>query len=46
MDHSDEQQPFDDSACAYQSDSFNCDEHVCSVTEWSCGDGQCIPERN
>ena len=25
---------------------FDCDEHVCSVTEWSCGDGQCIDEIN
>jgi hypothetical protein len=46
MDHSDEQKSFDHTACAYQPDPFNCDEHVCSVVEWSCGDGQCISEIN
>jgi hypothetical protein len=46
MDHSDEQRPFHDDTCAYEPDSFNCDEHICAVTEWSCGDGQCIGEKN
>ena len=46
MDLSDEQRSFDHSTCAYQVSSLNCDEHLCGVDEWSCGDGQCIPERN
>jgi hypothetical protein len=46
MDYSDEHRPFDHSTCGYQSDTFNCDEHICSVGEWSCGDGQCIDEIN
>jgi len=46
MDHSDEQWPFSHGACAYQADTFGCDEHLCSVSEWSCGDGQCIHETN
>ena len=46
MDLSDEQQPFDHSTCAYQVNSLMCDEHLCGVDEWSCGDGQCIPEKN
>ena len=45
MDYSDERRPFDHSTCAYQTDTFNCDEHVCSVAEWSCGEGQCIDEK-
>ena len=46
MDFSDEQRPLNHSTCAYQVNPFNCDEHLCTVGEWSCGDGQCIPERN
>jgi hypothetical protein len=46
MDYSDEHEQFDHSVCAYQPDTFNCDEHVCSLSEWSCGDGQCINETN
>jgi hypothetical protein len=46
MDYSDEREQFDDSVCAYQPDTFICDEHVCSLSEWSCGDGQCINEIN
>ena len=46
MDYSDEHWPFDHSECAYTADPLNCDEHVCKQMEWSCGDGQCINERN
>ena len=44
MDYSDEREPFNHHTCAYQVDTLNCDEHLCSVNEWSCGEGQCIEE--
>lgn len=46
MDHSDERRFFPEDTCAYEPDPFNCDEHMCGVREWSCGDGQCIDEEN
>ncbi|CAF3723068.1 unnamed protein product [Adineta steineri] len=46
IDDSDEQRSVNHNECAYQPDPFNCDDHACSVSEWSCGDGQCIKERN
>lgn len=46
MDYSDEQQSFDHSKCNYEPDPLNCDEHICSAGDWSCGDGQCINEKN
>lgn len=46
MDYSDEQWSYKGKTCADEADPLNCDEHVCRVTEWSCGDGQCIDEKN
>ena len=46
MDFSDEKRSSDHSTCGYQLNALNCDEHICAVGEWSCGDGQCIPEKN
>ena len=45
MDLSDEKQRFDDSSCSSQLASFNCDDRICPLNHWSCGDGQCIEDR-
>ena len=31
--------------CATESVSMECDDHICLINEWSCGDGQCILDR-
>ncbi|CAF4411452.1 unnamed protein product [Rotaria sp. Silwood2] len=41
MDWSDEVRR-DSDICYYTPNTMNCDEHVCSRQEYSCGDGQCI----
>ncbi|CAF1660581.1 unnamed protein product, partial [Rotaria sp. Silwood1] len=41
MDWSDELKR-DSDICYYTPNIMNCDEHVCSRQEYSCGDGQCI----
>ncbi|CAF0816639.1 unnamed protein product [Adineta ricciae] len=45
MDLSDEKGLFDDQSCTFQQISLQCDERLCSPNYWSCGDGQCIPDR-
>ncbi|CAF2907736.1 unnamed protein product [Rotaria sp. Silwood2] len=46
MDFSDEQVKFDSAYCIFNSRNFDCDEHLCSKRQWSCGDGQCIADWN
>ncbi|CAF2840950.1 unnamed protein product [Rotaria sp. Silwood2] len=44
-DLSDEKQVFNDMKCTLQKASVQCDDQMCSLDEWSCGDGQCITDR-
>ena len=41
MDWSDEKLK-NDISCSTDAEFIECDEHVCSNNQWSCGDGQCI----
>ena len=45
MDWSDEMQYKKNDDCGRESASAQCDDHLCLPTEWSCGDGQCLPHR-
>jgi hypothetical protein len=44
-DLTDEKQRFDNTKCTFQPASYECDDRVCYRSQWSCGDGQCIPSR-
>ena len=46
MDMSDEKATFNDTSCAFQSASRECDDRVCPPNQWSCGDGQCVVDRS
>ena len=46
MDMSDEKVTFNDTSCAFQSASKECDDRVCPPNQWSCGDGQCIADHS
>ena len=46
MDRSDEKNFQVNVDCFYSNDYFRCDESLCSPSDWSCGDGQCIPSWN
>jgi hypothetical protein len=45
LDWSDEIQYKEDKNCHLESTSSVCDDRICPLHEWSCGDGQCIPDR-
>ncbi|CAF1168785.1 unnamed protein product [Adineta steineri] len=45
LDLSDENQPFDDTVCAFHGPRYDCDDRMCFRFGWSCGDGQCISNR-
>ena len=45
LDWSDELQFKEDQNCSVERVSSECDDRVCPPTQWSCGDGQCIPDR-
>ena len=45
LDWSDEIPFKNDTGCAIDGASTSCDDRICPSTQWSCGDGQCIPER-
>ena len=45
LDWSDEMQLKADSKCPGESVSAECDDHLCPLNVWSCGDGQCIEDR-
>jgi len=45
LDWSDEIQYYDDVNCAIEGASAQCDDRICPPYQWSCGDGQCIPDR-
>ena len=45
LDWSDEIQFKNDEDCASEEPHTYCDDRICRSKEWSCGDGQCIPNR-
>ena len=45
LDWSDEIQSKDGKECATEKVSDECDDRQCPPDQWSCGDGECIPDR-
>ena len=45
LDWSDEMQYKKDWKCHWESVSSECDDHLCPLNWWSCGDGECIQDR-
>ena len=45
LDWSDEIQYYDDTNCPIEKASTRCDDRICPATQYSCSDGQCIPNR-
>ena len=45
LDWSDEKQFKADQECPRESVSTECDDHICPMNWWSCGDGECIRDR-
>jgi hypothetical protein len=45
LDWSDEIQYYDDANCPIEGASAQCDDRICPLNQYSCGDGQCILNR-
>lgn len=45
MDWTDEKELLYDQYCPLEKVSFSCDDRICPLKWWSCGDGQCIFDR-